>query len=126
MPAVILMASHGSRSYEPPFRIFVTTYFPIVIETETNGAVSAYVPGLPVYAAADTHAKAERAIRGTLAAYLEAPPTSVPTTRIRVARVSSQRPKSTVVASLVGVGALLGTGRSQDKTKATRANGRTG
>ena len=104
----------------------MTTYFPIVIETEANGAVSAYVPGLPVYAAADTHAKAERAIRAALAAYLEAHPTSVPTTRIRVARVSSQRSKSPVVASLVGVGALLGTGRSQHKTRASRANGRLG
>jgi len=37
--------------------------YPIVLETEENGAVSAYVPGLPVYAAADSHAKAERAIR---------------------------------------------------------------
>ena len=43
-------------------------YYPIVLDVETNGAVSAYVPGLPVYAAADTHAKAERAIRTTLAA----------------------------------------------------------
>ena len=30
----------------------MTTYYPIVIETEASGAVSAYVPGLPVYAAA--------------------------------------------------------------------------
>ena len=37
-------------------------------ETEDDGAVSAYVPGLPVYAAADTHARAERAIRGLLEA----------------------------------------------------------
>ena len=29
----------------------MTIYYPIVIETETSGAVSAYVPGLPVYAA---------------------------------------------------------------------------
>ncbi len=50
----------------------MTAYYPIVIETETSGAVSAYVPGLPVYAAADTHAQAERAIREVLAAYLNA------------------------------------------------------
>ena len=49
-------------------------HFPVVIETETSGAVSAYVPGLPVYAAANTHAKAEQAIRSTLAAYLAAHP----------------------------------------------------
>ena len=66
----------------------MTTYYPIVIETETNGAVSAYVPGLPVYAAADTRAKAEQAIRTTLAAYLAAHPDTVPTTAVRVARVS--------------------------------------
>ena len=44
----------------------MTTYYPIVIETEANGAVSAYVPGLPVYAPADTRQEAERAIRTTL------------------------------------------------------------
>jgi len=40
--------------------------YPIVLETEENGAVSAYVPGLPVYVAADSHVKAERAIRAGL------------------------------------------------------------
>jgi len=39
----------------------MTILYPIVLETEESGAVSAYVPGLPVYAAAETHAKAERA-----------------------------------------------------------------
>jgi len=42
----------------------MTMLYPIVLETEENGAVSAYVPGLPVYAAADSHAKAERATQG--------------------------------------------------------------
>jgi len=50
----------------------MTVHFPIVLETEASGAVSAYVPGLPVYAAADSHAKAERAIRVVLTAYLQA------------------------------------------------------
>ena len=105
----------------------MTSYYPIVIEKETSGAVSAYVPGLPVYAAADTRAKAERGIRETLAAYLDAHPTTSPTTRIRVARVSdNQKSKVHVVASLVGVGALLGTGRSAHKASASRANGRLG
>jgi predicted RNase H-like HicB family nuclease len=105
----------------------MTAYYPIVIETETSGAVSAYVPGLPVYAAADTRAKAERAIRETLAAYLDAHPLTSPTTRIRVARVSdNQKSKVHVVSSLVGVGALLGTGRSVHKASASRANGRLG
>jgi hypothetical protein len=32
----------------------MTIRYPVVLETEANGVVSAYVPGLPVYAAADT------------------------------------------------------------------------
>ena len=101
----------------------MTTYYPIVIETETSGAVSAYVPGLPVFAAADTQAKAEQAIRGILAAYLEAHPDSVPTSAVRVARVSDgQRSK----VHIVGVGALLGTGRSRSKARASQMNGRLG
>ena len=35
----------------------MTVHYPIVLETEASGAVSAYVPGLPVYAAADSHSK---------------------------------------------------------------------
>ena len=35
----------------------MTLLYPIVLETEDNGAVSAYVPGLPVYAAAATSAR---------------------------------------------------------------------
>ena len=100
-----------------------TTYYPIVIETETSGAVSAYVPGLPVFAAANTRAKAEQAIRETLAAYLAAHPESSPTSDVRVARVSDgQRSK----VHIVGVGALLGTGRSRRKARASQKNGRLG
>ncbi|MBI2829168.1 MAG: type II toxin-antitoxin system HicB family antitoxin [Acidobacteria bacterium] len=101
----------------------MTTYYPIVMETEASGAVSAYVPGLPVFAAADTRTKAERAIRGTLAAYLEAHPDSVPTSQVRVARVSD-RQRSKV--RIVGVGALLGAGRSRRKARASQVNGRLG
>jgi hypothetical protein len=101
----------------------MTTYYPIVIETEVSGAVSAYVPGLPVFAAADTRPKAEEAIRETLAAYLDAHPNSVPTSDVRVARVSD-RQRSKV--HIVGVGALLGTGRSRRKARASKANGRLG
>ncbi len=50
------------------------TDYLVVIETDDNGAISAFVPGLPVYAAADTRPQAERAIHSTLAAYLEAHP----------------------------------------------------
>jgi hypothetical protein len=98
----------------------MTTYYPIVLETETSGAVSAYVPGLPVYAAADTRPKAEQAIRSTLAAYLAAHPASVPTSAVRVARAEG----STV--RIVGVAALLGTGTSRRKARAAQANGRLG
>ena len=35
----------------------MTVLYPIVLETEGNGAVSAYVPGLPVYAVAESPAR---------------------------------------------------------------------
>jgi predicted RNase H-like HicB family nuclease len=63
----------------------MTMLYPIVLETEDDGAVSAYVPGLPVYAAADTHAKAERAIRVLLEVYLQEHPSTMPEARVRVA-----------------------------------------
>src|SRR5258708_10507733 len=65
----------------------MTVHYPIVLEMEATGAVSAYVPGLPVYAAADTQAKAERAIRDVLAAYLKAHPGIRTQARVRVARL---------------------------------------
>ena len=99
------------------------TYYPIVIETETSGAVSAYVPGLPVFAAANTRTKAEQAIRAVLASYLEAHPDCEPTSDVRVARVSDGE-RSRV--RIVGVGALLGTGRSRRKARASQMNGRLG
>jgi hypothetical protein len=99
----------------------MTAYYPIVIENETSGAVSAYVPGLPVYAAADTRAKVEHAIRATLAAYLTAHPDAIPTSAVRVARVSDGSK-----VQLVGVGALLGASRSTRKARASQKNGRLG
>jgi len=101
----------------------MTRHYPIVLEAEESGAVSAYVPGLPVYAAADSHAKAERAIRAVLAKYLDAHPASRPDARVRVARVSG-RGKAKV--TVVGVAALVGARRSADKARASRANGRLG
>jgi hypothetical protein len=97
--------------------------YPIVLETEESGAVSAYVPGLPVYAAAETHTKAERAIRAMLMEYLNAHPASRPDARVRVARVSD-RGKARV--TVVGVAALVGAKRSDAKARASRANGRLG
>lgn len=101
----------------------MTMLYPIVLETEENGAVSAYVPGLPVYAAAETHAQAERAIRGVLTAYLNAHPESRPDARVRVARVSD---RGRARVSVVGVAALVGAKRSEAKARASRANGRLG
>jgi hypothetical protein len=69
----------------------MTLLYPIVLETEDSGAVSAYVPGLPLYAAAETHAKAERAIRGVLTDYLNAHPASRPDARVRVAALAPPR-----------------------------------
>lgn len=97
--------------------------YPIVLETEESGAVSAYVPGLPVYAAAETHAKAERAIRTMLTAYLNVHPGSQPVARVRVARFSDKGERK---VDIVGAAALVGSHRSQMKARASRANGRLG
>lgn len=101
----------------------MTRLYPIVLETEDSGAVSAYVPGLPVYAAADTHAQAERAIRTVLAAYLDAHPGSRPEVRVRVARFSTTARGK---VDIVGPAALVGAHRSPTKARASRANGRLG
>jgi predicted RNase H-like HicB family nuclease len=99
----------------------MTLFYPIVLETEDNGAVSAYVPGLPVYAAAESPAKAERAIRAVLTAYLEVHPASRPDARVRVARCSDKGK-----VDIVGVAALVGAQRSATKARASRANGQLG
>ena len=101
----------------------MTLLYPIVLEAEDNGTTSAYVPGLPVYAAADSAAKAERAIRAVLAAYLEAHPDSRPGARVRVARYSDKGMK---MVDIVSVAALVGARRSATKARASRANGRLG
>jgi predicted RNase H-like HicB family nuclease len=101
----------------------MTMLYPIVLETEESGAVSAYVPGLPVYAAADSQAKAERAIRAVLTEYLNAHPATRPDARVRVARLSeSGKPK----VDIVGVAALVGAYRSAAKARSSRTNGRLG
>jgi predicted RNase H-like HicB family nuclease len=51
----------------------MTQYFPIIVERESNGTVSAWVAGLPgVYASGDTVTAAKRGIRRALAAHLAA------------------------------------------------------
>ena len=101
----------------------MTLLYPIVLETEDSGAVSAYVPGLPVYAAADSHAKAERAVRAVLTAYLQAHPDSRPDARVRVARFSTT---ARAKVDIVGPAALVGAHRSATKASASRSNGRLG
>ena len=101
----------------------MTIHYPVVLEREENGAVSAYVPGLPVYAAADTQARAERAIRGVLRAYLDAHPGSRSAAEVRVARVAAGRAGK---VDIVGVAALVGARQSAAKARASRANGRLG
>ena len=101
----------------------MTVLYPIVLETEDNGAVSAYVPGLPVYAAADSHAKAERVIRALLTEYLNAHPARRPDARVRVARYSDTAKRK---VEIVGVAALVGAKRTAAKARTSRANGRLG
>lgn len=109
----------------------MTQYFPIIVEQEDNGAFSAWVAGLPgVYAAADTAAVAKRAIRGALAAHLDALHAQGRTPRLAAHVTVLRRDVSakTRRASLrfVGVGALLGAGTSRRKARASALNGRLG
>lgn len=107
----------------------MTTRYPIVFEAEASGAVSAYVPGLPVYAAGETSEEAEQILRELLALYvgdrhargLKLPE---PQTGIKVARVTTSRGRSHV--AIVGPAALLGHQRSPRKAAAARRNGRRG
>ncbi len=109
----------------------MTSHYPIVLEHEANGTVSAYVIGVPgVFAAADSEPAAARAIRAALQAHLTALQT-LPTaprplrTSLRVARITYRRHAEPEVG-LVGLGALLGRQRSAKKAAAARANGRRG
>jgi len=107
----------------------MTPSYPIVFEREASGAVTAYVPGLPVYAAADTPLEAEEAIRGLLVTYLEdlqerGAGLPEPTVAVKVARVTGTERKASVV--IVGPGALLGATRSRKKAAAARRNGALG
>ena len=103
----------------------MTMVDPIVLESEDNGAVSAYVPGLPVYAnaAADSLGRAERVIREVLTEYLTAHRASRPDARVRVARFSDMSQRR---VEIVGIAALVGAKRAAAKPRASRANGRLG
>ena len=100
----------------------MTILYPIVLETEASGAVSAYVPGLPVYVAAEPP-EGRRCHRDVLTAYLEAHSTRRPDARVRVARFSG---RGTTKVDIVGVAALVGAERSATKARGSRGNGRLG
>ena len=109
----------------------MTTHYPIVLEHESNGTVSAYVVGLAgVFASADSEAAAARAIRSAIQGHLTALQ-SLPAaksrvrTSLRVARVTYRNHAEPEVG-LVGLGALIGRRRSAKKAAAARANGRKG
>jgi len=104
----------------------MATHFPIIVEREESGVFSAYVAGLPVYAQGATAMQAERAIRRTLTAYLEAHPETSSSANVKVATVRSsivgKRPK----VALVSAAALVGSRTSRRKAASSRANGRLG
>ena len=104
----------------------MTSYYPIVIEEEANGAVSAYAPGLPVYAAADSRHEAEKAIRDLLGAYLEAHPEPTITAMVRVVKATRANRGAAPELAMVGFGAMLGRVRTRAKSAASRRNGRLG
>lgn len=109
----------------------MTSHYPIVLEHEANGSVSAYVVGVPgVFAAADSEGSAARAIRSALEAHLAALQTlrrapQPVRASLRVARIT-YRSHGTPEVGLVGLGALLGRRRSTKKAAAARENGRKG
>jgi predicted RNase H-like HicB family nuclease len=122
--------SQGRRHRRQGARM--TSHYPIVLEHEANGTVSAYVVGVPgVFAAADTERAAATAIRSALKLHLGAldrlPQAARPRrAALRVARVTYSRSDATLQVGIVGLGALLGRKRTPAKAAAARANGRKG
>ncbi len=109
-----------------------TRHYPIVLERESNGSVSAYVIGVPgVYAAGDTMRQAEAGVRKALSAHLDLLQEAgemLPDARaeLRVATVKMPEARRPHVLRVVGVGAWLGRRTTPAKAAASRANGRKG
>jgi hypothetical protein len=70
--------------------------------------------------------QAERAIRRTLAAYLDAHPDTSPAASVKVATVKSYVSGRKPTVALVSAAALLGSHTSRRKAASSRANGRLG
>ena len=109
----------------------MTQHFPIVIEHEANGTWSAWVAGLPgVYAAADSLARAKRAIRDAVTAHLDTlgDVGQLPRGKadVVVLRYDANAPSPQSRVRFVGLGALLGRTTSPAKAAAARRNGRKG
>ncbi len=110
----------------------MTDHYPLVLEHEPNGTVSAYIVGLPgVFAAANSERVAISAIRSALKAHLvvlNELPVARPSGRasLRVAKVTFIKGRSAPKIGFVGIGALMGRRRSAAKAAAARANGRKG
>lgn len=109
----------------------MTQFYSVVVEREDNGSFSAWVAGLPgVYAAADTAARAKRAIRSALKAHLEALTAagqpSAPSASVLVLRYDAATARQQPRLQFVGPGTLLGRLRSPAKASASRRNGARG
>ncbi len=107
----------------------MTKYFPVVIEEESNGTYSAWVPGVPgVYAAADTVREAKQALRGALKAHLATLEglgrgvDKMKTAELSILTFAAN--KSLKYANLAST--LLGRRTSAAKARAARLNGRKG
>lgn len=103
----------------------MSAYFPIVIEPEESGTISAYVPGVPVYAQGATQARALLALRRTLATYLRAHPDATTAADVKVATVAVSRTALPAIR-IVSPAALVGRRTSRRKAASSRANGRLG
>jgi hypothetical protein len=102
----------------------MTHYFATIVEQESNGTWSAWVPGLSVYAAADTRAKVKSAIRSALAAHLvKCEDIPKPNVDVLVLRSDTSINRARMAIKYVGLGAMMARRSSPAKTAAARLNG---